>query len=191
MQTKKLINAKPALRKSAHLTKLSIVNAKTSATAFAFSRHGSFIPMMVGTLQQVISDVEHCAAYYGLPVEHELNTPLTVISNTYQKVNGGWLWVRQTPLVYPDANAAYLAMRSVPGTIAELVITHESGNVKRTYTCSQHCMDHWEVVLHRLSHRGALPERPVKDGECPRCFSLFVKVMEGGDICLNCGHEQT
>lgn len=188
MKTKKLINAKPVKRKNEHLSKLSIVKTQSNFTVYAVTNTGGFIPLRVGDLNQVIDEAEHCAAHLGLPVEHELNQLFELRIEVYKRVGNQWLWIGRELKKYADADEAYLNLRKWPYTIQSLELQSEAANVKRVCTCSHNCTRQWMTILHRLRFAGRLPNdrRP---GECPRCFSHFVQPLEGGEFCLNCGHE--
>ncbi len=190
MKAKKLINAKPAKRKSEYLTKLSIAKQQEHFTVYAVAASGAFFPLRVGTLQQVINETEHCAAHFGIPVEHDLNQQVDLIIQVYQKVADRWLWTGQELKSFSDADEAYLHLRKLEYVIDHLELQVEAANVKRAYTCSHNCNRPWLTILHRLRFAGELPEGS-HIGECPRCFSYFVQPLEGGEFCLNCGYEQT
>lgn len=189
MNTKKHINSKPSKRKSECLSKLSIVKAVDSFSVFAETNSGGFVPLRVGTLQEVIAEAEHCAAYFGLPVEHELNQPVKLTLHVYKRVGTHWLWAGQRCLSYRDADEAYMYMRTLTAEVQGFYLTTEADNVKFSYTCSHNCSRQWRTILHRLQFNGQLPPGKT-EGECNRCFSLFVNSLEGGDVCLNCGYEQ-
>lgn len=190
MKAIKLINVKPSKRKSEYLHKLSITKQLNKYTVFAITNAETFVPLRVGTLQQVIHDAEHCAAHFGLPIEHELNVPVDLIVQVHKKVAEAWLWTGQERKTYSDADQAYLDLRKKSPDIVGLEVYTEAANVKRVYTCSHNCNRPWMTILHRLQFAGELPEGS-QAGECPRCFSHFVQSLEGGEFCLNCGHEQT
>lgn len=189
MKSQNHINLKPPIKESSFISKLSILKTFESFTVFAVMHTGNFLPLRTGSLQQVIEQTEHCSAYFGLPVEHELNRPIKVIVNKYVLSGDQWAWAGREVKTYPDGNAAYLDLRSVLGEIQGLEIVEESDNVKRTFTCSQERTKHWEAILHRLQRNGQIIESGQK-GECPQCFSHFLTLREGGETCLNCGYEQ-
>lgn len=190
MKAIKLTNAKPAKRKSEYLSKLSIIKTQKSFSVFAVTNTGGFVPLRIGTLQQVIDEAEHCAAHFGLPIEHELNQPVKLVIQVYKSVNDRWLWTGQNLKEFRDADQAYLHLRKLGATVDGLALQVEAANVKRAYTCSHDCNRQWLTILHRLQFAGDLPGYR-QPGECQRCFSHFVQSLEGGEFCLNCGHEQT
>lgn len=189
MQTKKLINSKPAKRKSECLSNLSIVETQKHFSVFAVTNKGGFVPLRMGDLAQVIDEAEHCAAYFDLPIQHELNQPVRLIVQVYKQVGALWPWAGQEVRVYGDADEAYLNLRKLGGTVEHSHLTVQtSEKVKHVFTCSQDCTRQWNTLLHRLRFNGGLPDGR-HPGECPRCFSRFVKSLEGGELCLNCGYE--
>ena len=189
MKTKKLLNSKTLKRKRGNLHKLTISKQGKLYTVFATTHNGINLPIKTGTLQAVISEAEQTSAHYALPVEHHLNKPVTVVAQVFKKVSDSWLWAGREVLTYPDAEAAYLSLRAVIHEVDSLEIEVQSGNVKRRFSCSQDCTNQWETILHRLKG-GEIPSNTSKD-ECARCFSQFVKNLEGGGtFCLNCGYGE-
>lgn len=181
--------SEPTNRKSDFIESLLIAETVKGYEAYAQLKNGTTLPIWNGPLNAVIAEAERCSASTGAPVYHSLSRQVFAMCDIEKKVGSRWAWFKRVPVVFPNADEAYLTLRKLdlehrgPGHLFR-----EIHYVRQTVYACQRSLGPWKTVLFRLANGGELPEGQVK-GECQRCFSRFITHQEAGYFCLECGHE--